>query len=187
MGDGGNIRHYDGVVWRRLVSGTTIDIVDIWGGTNAQTEEQTVLALASRRAQVPQAKKLLQIQGTTVTAISDSGLRTGLDGIWFVPGKKYYVSGDGLFFVNQVGAPWQTDTTQPLIYKYAVRGNDVNDVFVVGAFGLVSHYNGSTWKQYMGGELPSFSGSYYKVAVRKDFVIAVGYIGEKAIVLRGRR
>ena len=64
VGNNGNITHYDGSRWQSLESGTTVDIQDIWGALNPQTGEYEILAIASERFQIPQAKQLLQIQDT---------------------------------------------------------------------------------------------------------------------------
>ncbi len=82
---------------------------------------------------------------------------------------------------------WQQDSTQPPEYKDAIRGNACNDIMIAGSFGLVSHYNGSTWKQYTGNEAPSFYGRYHAVSFKGNFMVAVGWIDDKAVVLRGRR
>ena len=59
-----------------------------------------------------------------------------------------------------------------------------NDIVVVGAFGDVLHFNGSTWKQYP--EL-RIAGSLFKVAFSHQIVAAVGYVGNRAAVVIGRR
>ncbi len=185
VGGEGTIVHYNGSNWQKLESGTTVDIQDIWGALNPQTGEYEILTIASERSQIPQARELLQIQGSTVTTLSDSGLPFNLRSIWFMPGKKYYVAGNGLYFNSAIGDPWQYDDSQPLFYKDAIRGNDENDVIIAGSFGNVSHFNGSTWRHY---ELPYFYGRYHAVGIKQDIIVAVGEIGGGlAIILRGIR
>ena len=72
-------------------------------------------------------------------------------------------------------------------YTNIIRANNKNDIVVVGAFGAFLHYNGSTWKNYMGNELPAVNGSFYSVTIKNNLVIAVGHVGEKAIVVMGKR
>jgi len=73
----------------------------------------------------------------------------------------------------------------PLYYSEGIRGNDANDVFVVGDFGLCGHYNGSTWKSY--SEVGLTDGIYYAVSSKSNFVVAVGQAGTRAIAIRGYR
>lgn len=188
VGRKGNIFYYNGSNWQKLESGTTVDIQDIWGALNPQSGEYEILAVASFGPVVPQAKQLLQIRGTAVTTVSDSGLPLSLRSVWFVAGKKYYITGDGVFFTEKIGHTWQPDTAHPLIYKDAIRGDGVNDIIIAGSFGLVSHFNGSTWRHYTGSELPSFYGRYYAVNFNGHQMAAVGTIGAvQAILLKGTR
>jgi hypothetical protein len=187
VGNKGNIFHYTGNSWQKIESGTSVDIQDIWGAENPQSGEYEILAVASFGPFIPQAKQLLSIQGTTVTTIPDSGLALSLSGIWFVPGEIYYVVGDGVFYAEEIGQFWQSDTTHPLLYKVAMRGNAANDIFITGSFGLVSHYNGSNWYHYRGNELPNISGGYGRVSLKLNCLTAVGRIGDQAIILRGIR
>jgi len=187
VGGLGTIVHYNGSSWQKLESGTTVDIQDIWGALNPQTGEYEILAVASFGPFAPQEKQMLSIQGTTVTATPDSGLALSLAGVWFVPSQIYYVVGDGVFYTKEIGQFWCSDTTHPLLYKVGVRGNAANDVFVTGSFGLVSHYNGSTWHHYTGVELPIISGGYGRVSFKSNCMAAAGRIGDQGIILRGKR
>jgi hypothetical protein len=110
-----------------------------------------------------------------------------LSGIWFIPELIYYIVGDGVFTTHSIQNSWQTNTGHPLIYKSIVRGLSENDVFISGSFGLLSHYNGTSWHHYNGNELPNISGGYWSIDLRPDFIIAVGNINNQAIIVRGQR
>jgi hypothetical protein len=68
-----------------------------------------------------------------------------------------------------------------------VRGDERNNVFVVAPFGTVAHYNGVSWKQYQ--EFFNVSGhpNLLSISVNENTVMAVGYSGVKAIVIKGRK
>ena len=66
-----------------------------------------------------------------------------------------------------------------------MQGNASNDVFIVGAFGLCAHYNGSTWKTY--SELYNQDESLYGLAIKGNLMIAVGQIGNRAIITMGTK
>ncbi|MCK6619647.1 MAG: glucosyl transferase [Calditrichaceae bacterium] len=187
VGTNGNITHYNGSSWQKLESGTTVDIQDIWGALNPQTGEYEILAVASFGPVNPTEIKILQIRGTTIASVSTEGLPPGLSSIWFIPGKKYYLVGDGVFHTDEIGKSWQHDSNHPMLYKSAVRGSQIDDVIIVGGFGLVSHFNGVGWHHYKDNELPSFFGTYGSVDYQSNFLVAVGWIGDQAIILRGWR
>lgn len=187
VGRNGAIYHYDGSAWQKLVSGTTVDIQDIWGAVDPRTQAQTVLAVASL-VNYGRGLDLLKIQGTTATKLDTAGLRVAESSIWFDQNRIYYVAGDGLFKKqNLTESGWQFASYQPTIYIDRIRANAWNDIFVAGSFGFVAHYNGSTWKDYTGLEAPRFYSRYKGLSVKGNFIAAVGWLNEQAVVLRGQR
>ncbi|MEJ2636544.1 MAG: hypothetical protein P8184_14780 [Calditrichia bacterium] len=77
------------------------------------------------------------------------------------------------------------ETDFPLIFMAGIRGQGINDILVVGGFGLVSHFNGLTWHHYAGNELPTFYGNYGSPAYKGNIAIAVGWKGVNGIILKG--
>ncbi len=182
VGLSGSIVHWSGSNWQKLESGTTVDFQDIWG---SGTE---ILAVASYGTQIPQSLKMLQINGMMVTEVSTAGLPLAVGAIWFTSGKKYYVGGAGLFSIEAPGQTWKEDTTQALYYVSSIAGQGLNDIIVGGGLGHLSHYNGSTWKHYLGTELPRLEGNYHRVSIRNQTVVAVGSLANgKAIVTIAKR
>ena len=189
VGTEGIIVHYNGQTWQRLDSGTDIDIQDIWGGKNQETGEDEILAIASLR-NYGRGLALLMIDGERVIHLDTTGLHVNQSSIWFSPNNKYYISGNGVFKKEKISdsSEWFKLTGHPDTYKYSIRGNTYNDIFIVGSFGLVSHYNGSSWKHYSNIEWPSFYGAWYKCSVTPDIVVAVGTLaGLNGLILRGYR
>lgn len=185
VGLNGTIVRYNNGNWQKLESGTDLHVADIWGGSvNGQTE---ILAVASRSTGGAD-RKLMRIEGNTVQSISDSGIgRVPLTGLWFSPGRKYYVVGSGIYRKNLltdqrwIGAPLELTE----FYSGDVDGNDTNDVVVAGAFGDLLHYNGSTWRQYP--EI-QFNGGFMSVDIHGNTVAAVGYLSnQRAVAVIGRR
>jgi len=71
---------------------------------------------------------------------------------------------------------------------YGVRGVERNDILMAGAYGNISHFNGSTSKLYTNNELPSFDGNFYAEAIHPKLMVAVGgLVGGRAIAVVGRR
>jgi len=186
VGNAGTVIFFNGSGWQKLSSGTTVDIQDIWGASFdvRGIHLQTILAVASLQNH-GRALDLLQINGTSVTKLDTAGLHVNESGVWFNE-QRVYVVGNGVFSKSSLAEPtWNADKTQPLIYKRSIRGNGWNDVFIVGDFGLVSHFNGSGWKTY--GELTMPTGLLLRVAVRGNLIIAVGFVDNKAVAILGRR
>lgn len=184
----GNIIFFDGTSWRRLLSGTTLPIQDIWGGVNPRTGSIEVYAVASNTIAFPAGKKLFRITGSSATAMSDSGLDVGLSGLWFAPGGRYYVVGAGIYYSSYINQSTIWQGGHNIITPYwsdGVRGNASNDLLVVGSFGEILHFNGSTWKSFRGQT--ALNGEYSATAVKGAFMIAVGFDGDLAAITMGRR
>ncbi|MDI6805015.1 MAG: hypothetical protein QME58_14470, partial [Bacteroidota bacterium] len=136
VGDGGNIRYFNGVSWRRLESGTDLDVYDIYGDKNLKTGETEIYAVAAKQY-VTFDKIIFRIDGIKVTAISIEGIPYNIHGIWFKAGVEYYVVGSGMYHKRnpmQPG-PWKgipASVTQYGIYK--IKGNNINDIFACGSF-----------------------------------------------------
>ena len=136
---------------------------------------------------------VLQLSGTQVNMLQTAGLpTTSIVGIYSANGREWYVCGDGLYKTRALGLPWQKVKGIPPIEMEAIRGTGPNDIFVVGDFGLVLHWNGEFWHDFTGNELPYIQGSYLAVAAKGNTVVAVGYLGgqvgnQPAVALIGRR
>jgi len=187
VGRNGAIYFYNGTSWQKLNSGTTIDIFDVWGSTSCKGELQ-ILAVASNGPEIPQAKKLLRIDGNTVTEIPSEGLPMDLASVWFTPSKKYFVGGDLLYSTSRLGSLWQQEPQQPNYYVSKVRATSLNDIVVCGGLGHLSHFNGASWRHYLGNEVPVIDGNYRSGAIHQKVIAAVGEIASgKAVAVIGRR
>jgi len=186
VGVNGGIAHYDGVEWRRIESGTNLTFLDIYGATDSETGEQQILALCSEN--IPHERGLYRLQANMATALSTYPLQYDLSGIWFVPNKHYYLVGSGMFEKTLLSdSAWENG--KPGIVKYGlsgIRGNGLNDVFAVGAYGECLHWNGKSWQSYIDKTGIEYGG-YGSVAVKGDLVIAVGVNSPRAAVIVGRR
>ena len=186
VGDAGAAAYYDGVTWTRLSTGTGLDFRDVYGATDPHSGEEQVLAVCTRN--YPVDKGILRFSGGNVTSLSTSQMPYELFGIWFIPNEHYYAVGDGIYEKRNL---WDTswlngplDITRYVITK--VRGNATNDVFAVGAFGEVIHYNGSSWTSYI-SQTGLTNGSYAGLGVKGNTVIAVGLDGGLAVAAVGKK
>jgi hypothetical protein len=86
---------------------------------------------------------------------------------------------------------WKNNATDITTFSTtSIRGNDINDIIVVGAFGDFVHFNGVNWKNDYEEPLLA-NGSYTKVAIKNNLIVAVGSnqvsINSEAVILVGRR
>lgn len=186
----GAIAHFDGMRWQRIESGTDWPIQDIWGDVNSKTGEIEILCVASDIERW-RGMEIIKILGdNTVKFVSKDGLPVSLRSIWFKR-RNYYVAGDGLYFTRDLNLGWRRIGGILRLYKEKIRGQDVNDVFLVGDFGLVAHFNGLSWRNYTGVELPYGDSIYVGVDIKGDIVSIVGVKASgrylRGIALIGKR
>jgi hypothetical protein len=185
VGNGGFIAHYDGVRWRRIESGTNVDFVDIWGERFDGASE--IVAVASYGIQVPQARAVVKIEPSAVSAVRDDGLPLDITSVWFMPRRKYFIGGAGFYQTRRLGQSWIQDTTEIVYHVSRISARGWNDIVTSGSFGRLSHFNGWSWRHYAGVELPYIHGAI-GARMGKHLIIAVGWLVQgKAIAVRGWR
>ncbi len=184
VGNGGLIAHYDGQKWQRIESGTELDLTDIWG---AEKQKQ-ILAVANDLSGETLRTTILQIRNTTANKISSNPVFYPLTTLWFIPYRKYYVGGSGLYQKNFLSdGLWKNglyDITQ--YYITSIRGSAINDIYAVGSYGEFLHWNGVKWKSFIYKTVLN-NGAYGSISVKGNFIIAVGFNSAKAVILKAMR
>jgi hypothetical protein len=173
VGKNGIVVRYDGTQWQTIASGTNYLISNIWGSSTK------ILCVTTE-------SKLLNISDNLVSdTLSWSGIP--IRGIWFGMNTPVYVSGQGVWSDDGNGWKQMSDLTN--IFYTGIRGTDTNDMFVVGPYGTLAHYNGSTWHTF--DELANPVWNFQSVEVKNDIVVAVGSetvsIGGLGVVAIGTR
>jgi len=181
VGTNGNITYYNGSSWQKLESGTTTNINDIWGKTDCRTGKTTILCTVSDRHQEGE-YRLLSISGNTVRDTLNWPYQRRLYGVWFDKYTPVYIVGSGVY--KYQNNEWE-NIPLPNFFTTRVRGTAVNNLFVVGAFGMVSHFNGAKWFTY--SQLSLSLGSYEGLAVKDNLMVATGLDHHQGIILMGRR
>src|SRR5574338_1023396 len=173
------IYHYYGTSWQRIESGTDLEFLDIYGATDPKTNERQILAVCTRN--YPLDKAIYIIEGNTATQISSTPIQWELFSCWFVPNRHYYVVGSGIYEKsNLAGSKWKNEPLDITHYGTSrIRGSELNDVFVVGAFGETLHYNGYGWKSFL-TELGTFSGSYGSLDIKGNLAAITGFESAQA-------
>ncbi|MBD3224530.1 MAG: hypothetical protein GF313_07360 [Caldithrix sp.] len=186
-GTNGLLLHYDGSTWRQLDTNTKTTIMDIWGISDQENNKKQVLATVSTDWwAISEDYKVISIHEDHVSDTlkwkwpEDRPLMS----IWFEKNTPVYVAGGGV--VSYEDSAWSVIEEVPAYGMYKIRGSDWNNIFAVGAFGMIAHYNGSNWHYY--DQLLYEEGSLKSVAVTKDIVVAVGVVGSyrpKGIIITG--
>lgn len=181
VGREGTIVHYNGQNWKKLQSHTSSPINDIWGTYNIKDDAYLILCTASISGSE---KKLLQIHSDgSVTEIDWSSQNKNLHSVWFQDATNIFLCGGGVYVRNRLGE-YTKFTELPAITTNSIRGQGINDIFVVGDFGVLAHYSGTSWRQYTYfDEVDIFRSIDYK----EDLAVAVGIKNSRAIIYMLRK
>jgi len=186
-GKNGNLVSLTGVYWKQLNPGTDLHFYDIWGDYNDELGEYEVLAVAGE-VLVSNDNKFYSITNTEALW-QNFNINKNITGIWFISDRSYFAVGNGLFKKHKKNdISWENIVENVTTYRmYDVIGQDVNDVFICGAFGELLHYNGISWYSYMDKELESFYGRYHKMDYKNGIIAIIGYDGSVGKIIIGRK
>lgn len=179
----GQIGHYSNGSWQKIKSRTNTNILDVWGEREPSDNSSLVYCAVSNILSEGDNKILRINSNNTVTEKIWPYAQT-VASIWFKSKYKFYACG-GLVAENNSGDQWKKWEGLPSVGAYRIRGTDYNDIYVVGSYGLVEHFNGIRWSIL---EQPSGSVKvYYSCAVKSKTMIAVGQNGNLAMITIFRR
>jgi hypothetical protein len=163
--------------WVEIVSGTESRVNDVWGIISK--ENKTIIYCPVSSYFIPGDKKILKVIDQKVDSVSWSrDIR--LNSAWAPNENILYVCGEGNF-VNKFGK-WEDINLYPSATN-SVRGNGLNDIFIVGDNGSIFHFNGVSWQML---NTPNDKG-YSKVAVKGNLVVICGNNLGKGIIEVGIR
>jgi hypothetical protein len=189
VGRNGSIAHYNGSQWTRIQSGTNLNINDIWGDYNEKTGEWEILAVGGNILHGTESERvILKIKNNQVEQLNAEGTNWPLISAWFKSNRKYYVIGSGIYEKKFLSDTLWKDNGFDITHytTYRIRGNGLNDVILVGAFGELLHFNGVTWKSYINQTMLN-TGRFYGVNIKENIIIAVGLNNPKAVITIGTR
>ena len=184
VGNNGNVVHYNGTLWNRIESGTEVSIIDVFGVVTQTNNQKKVFCAVSDIIINPGQYKILTISENNSIDSLHWDLDRSTASTWTSNGWIVYTSGGGVF--NNKSGRWIEERTIPLYYTNRIRGNGLNDIFVVGDFGLLAHFNGLGWNIYQEFlQLPVTA--FNSITVKENIMAIVGYNGEKALIILGKR
>lgn len=186
----GSLTHYQNRQWSKIESETDFNILDIWGDKNPFTNKEEIICVLGKGLDQPGPwSDIIRINEDFSTEKLDiTGLGQIYGSVWFKAGIKYYIVGDGLYEKSfKDTLKWVDLNNNRKITSYymsCIRGNSLNDIIVVGAYGEFLHYNGSNWES-LKEQTSITNGTYYRVAIKGNIVIAVGQDQNQGIILIG--
>jgi hypothetical protein len=178
-GDFGTIAHYNGTTWQKLESGTETRIDDVWGVIDPFSLKQTILAAVSDEYHEGD-KRILSLHPTSVNDTLDWNYNHRVMSVWFTYHSNIYVCGSTIRLYRN--GRWNLLNLTDY-FTNRVRGSSPNNIFIVGAFGVMLHFNGLSWHQY--SELMLSTGKLVSLAVHDDMVVAVGYTAQHGYIITG--
>lgn len=191
----GSPASYDGSTWRKMESGTSVDLLDVWGSPDGGVVwacgwvdfmPSVLLRFSGGRWE----KVYEDPSPFTIRQDSLSGILTS---VWTTRAPKIFAASPyGLYKCDEDtrGAGSRFSFTPEYLpgFPFRLRGHDIYDLFVVGEYYMIAHYNGVTFKyfsQFYG------QGRLRSVDQRNNLIVAVGHtfdpINSKAVVFIGRR
>ncbi|MCF8261327.1 MAG: hypothetical protein K9J12_11170 [Melioribacteraceae bacterium] len=190
VGNGGNIAHYDGSKWNKIDVNTTLPIQDIVGFSN-EADDIGVIVIASDKFHGG-GPVLYEIRDGNIIELETDGLSWSISSLFYPTKYRAWIVGGGIFEKSYgKGANWiKMNDGITEYYSHTICGDGINNVFVAGSHGEIVHFNGISWKKYLGTEIEGFYGNLFSVQLNKETVCSVGegsINGQKGVLILGTK
>ena len=190
-GKSSTIVHYDGTTFTKVESGMDIPIVNIWGIADnevyfCQFDNTTGFS------------GILYYNGMQIETLyyfesisNNSDILYGaIHAIWATGDTLYAACSSGIWKESislKIGrmTRW-TEIFSEQIYPNMIKGLSYNDIFIIGNWMKVAHFNGVSWQSYT--DLFGDIGTYEAIDLKGDLVCAVGWTDfPQAFIVVGNR
>jgi hypothetical protein len=177
VGDGGNIAHYDGKNWEKIVSQTNVNLTDISGELSGENiyicgynDFNPTVLLKYKDGKIEKIVESLDF------LTNDPGKISGIiKSVWKKRSRLFTSTAYGLYSSEE-----NTKGEGKAIWKgnyldwgvESIRGNEINDIIGCGVFGKIWHYNGVSWKRYK--ELERETDGLKRIEIKGNVCAAVG-------------
>jgi hypothetical protein len=199
VGTNGSISHYNGSSWQKMESGTDVDLIDVYGSPDGSIVWACGYYHSKRGTYLlrytGESGWELAYDGSAAETIIRSDSLSGAYSTLFTPvTKRLYVASDaGMYAVpsSTRGEGNRLSFTSGYFpgFPNRLRGNNINDLIIVGDFNLMAHFNGINWRYF--SEFHQQDQHLLSVDQKGNFVVAVGEVYDpihsKGLVYRGRR
>ena len=133
----------------------------------------------------PEGSKVIKIENDQATVVWNDHRDSGLDDIWFIPGKRYIVVGDGFWDTESLDKSFTENRDIAVLntaYMHIIHGVDTYDIVVAGSYTVLGHYNGYKWTS-----LYPWTNGAWGAKIKGDLIVAYGLSGRYALTAIGRR
>lgn len=157
VGGGGYCERWDGAVWTPRATGTTEDLHAVW------SRSPTEVIVGGQRG------TLMRWDGTrfapAMLAPGDLGPGDRIEDIWGGPaaGDLIWAVTDTGKHISYEGGSWQVRVELGGIPLYGIWGSARDDVWVVGARGVLGRYDGTRWNTLEYDQAGGLGASFSKV------------------------
>ncbi len=185
--DSGIIIHYNGTSWIKKYTNSPTRILSIYG-LNENIIYATGVAPDNRSPDdsisyyfYKYENGQWEIANSAVRTIALEPFEFGYSDIW---GQKGIIYSGGYGLYQFLGNQWKR-IFDDNIFIWSIHGNNINDIFAVGLFGYIFHYNGVEWHQYLQFmERFIFNAGVWMYG---DYVFIIGQPDNYSVILRGKR
>jgi hypothetical protein len=197
VGNNGNIAHYNGSQWRRIESGTDVDLKDVWGTPDGK------LVWVSGKVDLSKSV-LIKIEGGQANIvfedhypwqIQEERISGGISSIW-THSKNFIYATTPLTVYRCLS---NTSGEGKEIYPYddylnggtvRIRGTAINNIITSGSNSSILHFNGVSWKRFE--ELTDEAIYLWSSDIKNGTIVSVGDKFEgifdyKAIAVVGKK
>ncbi|PJA98239.1 MAG: glucosyl transferase, partial [Ignavibacteriales bacterium CG_4_9_14_3_um_filter_30_11] len=172
--------------WSKIESGTSLNIYDIRGDYDFQTNQKEILAIGSDVG-TGNGSIIEKINNNSASQLSSEAIVGNATTIWFLSDRAYYVGSGKAYYKHKLNdSNWH-----PLIglTRYTITsidGNDINDVFFTSSGGDIVHFNGVSFKSYL-DQIRMSQIIYSSIKTKGNLAIAVGFLDARAVITIGKR
>ena len=170
VGQGGQASQYDSTTWTTMTTGTTSELVGVWGSSSADVfavaDDGWILYYdgTSWQSMIKADKALTGVWGNSsndVFAVGNVGTVLHYDGsawssmnsyttsqlnaVWGSSSTDVYAVGNVGSLIHYNGVEWTPMASIAGAHLRGIWGSSPTDIFAVGAGGAIRHYNGTTW------------------------------------------
>ena len=168
VGNNGNIVHYQNGQWRRIESGTDLNIGDIWGIPDNNGGYNKYLAADNSMIKIDNNGILSAMNG-----LSDQILIS----IWGKSERLIYTAGNGVVLYKNDA--WEKIDKPETNSIYRIKGEELNEIYGISSPGnIIKYFNGYSWYSIN----TETANRYWRIDSKANEVVASGYSGEAAIV-----
>lgn len=180
VGPQGTIIHWDGNSWTKVKSESKAFLRDIWGSS-----ANNIYASGLQSSGVYELLKYDGVEWKRITGVLNSD-RLSLWTVWTDKIGRVVLAGNRLAWYD--GNAWNSRPYDSIFMNsLRVRGNDFNNIFIVGQERKIIHFNGTDWKKYDDIEIENSFNNLLSIAVFENNVIIGGKTLEGTLVIYGKR